>query len=225
VEAATTEAGGGSRESYLKAKLDSDTITKSEMAELGRLWAGLQDNGPSELRKSMRDTIAEGNDDAGSLVDASEFLTGLVKSVDASLERVESEVARDGMATRTLLKAQGGLIKSLAQLVVKQDKVISALGGRLNVVETSPAPRRSVGNSGRQIERQLAKSATGGADGRDPNALSKSQVHVGLRTLMQKAADARDDQAIDAIAHETARYESSGQLSPNMTAAIRQVVH
>jgi hypothetical protein len=221
---------GNSRESYLQARLDAGTITKSERKELGGLWA---DDGADEapMRKSLGQEIEDDNEDAAALVDASEFLKSLVDSVDRSLDSVTAEVTRDGHATRELLKAQGGLVKALVrdqiesrQLIKSQSEIIAELGKRLGVVEGTPAPRRAVGkHDPRSVQgRQFAKSASAASDGDDQ--LSKSQVNHGLRTLMIKADEAGDDKAKQRIAHATARFEYDGHLPSNMVSAIQSVL-
>lgn len=215
--------GGTSRESFLTAKFDAGTLSKSERRELGRIWAG-EDTGPDygeNLHKSLYDIVSD-DEDSGALVDASDFLKSLVAGVDVRMTSVADEVSRQGRATRELLKAQGSLVKSLAKIVAQQDNVIKALGDRLGTVESTPAPRRSVSARQQNVRgRGLAKSVTAGSAGDDK--LTKSQIQQGLRTLMLHASEEHDDAAMDKITHATALYEQTGRLPNNILAAIRAV--
>tara|TARA_R110000751_G_scaffold33071_14_gene82613 strand:+ start:6984 stop:8018 length:1035 start_codon:yes stop_codon:yes gene_type:complete len=213
--------GGTSRESYLTAKQDAGTLTKSERRELGRLWAQEDTSHEEPMHKSLYDIVSD-DEDAGALVDASDFLKSMVSGVDTRMTAVADEVGRQGRATRELLKAQGSLVKSLARIVAQQDNVITALGSRLGTVESSPAPRRAI--SARQNSAQtrvLAKSVAGGAAGSE--RLSKSQIQSGLRTLMLHASEEQDNPAMDKITHATALYEQTGRIPNNILAAIRAV--
>jgi hypothetical protein len=209
------------REAYLTGRLDAGLITKSERAELGRLWSGAaNESRPQALHKSLSAAMDE-DDGVGPLVDASDFLKSLVSGVDHRLNAVSDEVGRQGRATRELLKAQGTLVKGLAGIVAEQDQIIKALGERLGTVERAPAPRRAVTATPASVtSRPLAKSVTGGAG---PDILSKSQITQGLRTLMLHAVNESDDAAQDRIMHATALYEQTGAVPPNILAAIRAV--
>lgn len=215
--------GGTSRESFLTAKFDAGTLTKSERRELGRIWASNDDDvdHSDNLHKSLYDIVSD-DDDTGALVDASDFLKSLVSGVDTRMTSVADEVSRQGRATRELLKAQGSLVKSLAGIVAQQDQIIKALGDRLGVVESTPAPRRSVSARQQNVRgRGLAKSVTAGTA--DNETLSKAQIQQGLRTLMLHASEERDESAMDKITHATALYEQTGRLPNNILAAIRAV--
>ena len=210
------------REGFLSARLDSGTISKSERSELGRIWAGSQEDTGQEdlLHKSLSETMQE-DEGTSHLVDASEFLRTLVKGVDTRMTEVLGEVSRDGSATRELMKAQGSLIKSLATHAGKQDRLIKAMAERIEHVESSPAPRRAVtARADSARGREFAKSAV--AETGD-NTLSKSQVTDGLRALMIHASDSEDQGAMNRIAHATSLYEQTGSIPPNVLAAVRQV--
>jgi hypothetical protein len=212
-----------SRETYLKSRADAGTISKSEQAELGRIWAGMDDNGNlnEPLNKSIDARIREDNPEAGDLIDASALMKSWVNSIDESLSEVTEGVTRDGAATRQFIRAQGTLQKAMGSVILeladrleKSFGVIDALEQRLGTVEREPAPRRSAGNHDRrQIidPSRIAKSETG---------LKKSDALAGLRTLMKSAADRGDEAAMDAITKATARYEQGFGLPPNMVAAI-----
>ena len=222
VEDALTTPTDTSREDFLTARHDAGTISKSERAELGRMWsgAGEEDEVEAPLQKSLTETLRE-DDNSGHLVDASDFLRTLVKGVDTRMEQVLGEVNRDGRATRELLKAQGGLIKSLAEHAYQQDALLKAQTDRLEQFENSPAPRRAVtsrADSARQ--REFAKS--GIAESGD-NSLNKSQVTDGLRALMIHASESDDTGAMNRIAHATSLYEQTGEMSENIMTAVRQV--
>jgi hypothetical protein len=215
--------GGASRESFLVAKNDAGSLTKSERRELGRIWADEEensDNQPEEMHKSLYDVVAD-DEQAGALVDASDFLKSLVSGVDVRMNSVSEEVGRQGRATRELLKAQGSLVKSLARIVAEQDNIIKSLAGRVETVEHAPAPRRSVSTPSEAVKaRTLSKSVTGGEN---ETPLSKSQITTGLRTMMLHASSERDDAAMDKITHATALYEQTGALPNNILAALKAV--
>jgi len=213
---------GESRESYLTARLDSGTISKSERSELGKIWAGIEEEPEAvPMQKSLASHISE-DEDAGHLVDASDFLKSLVQGVDFRMDQVLGEVSRDGRATRELMKAQGGILKSMATVIAEQDSIIKSLTNRVSTVESAPVGRRSVVTERSDVRsRELAKSTVGGVA---HDNLSKSQITNGLRTLMVHAADNSDTAAMDRMTHATALYEQTGSLPNNIAAAIRQVV-
>jgi hypothetical protein len=219
VEDALTESGP-SRETYLQAKYDVGNISKSERAELGRIWNDADDNSDDVMSKAVIDHIEE-TDAHAELVDASDFLKSLVGGIDHRMDRVETEVLRDGRATRQLLKAQGSLLKGMASVISEQDEIIKSLGNRVETVESTPAQRRSITTDNRQVvQRQLAKSVNGGEAF---TQLTKGDVKSGLRSLMVHASDSGDNAAMDRITHATALFEQTGDVPENVMQAIRQV--
>ncbi len=226
VEAALApdESTEGSREGYLTARLDAGTISKSERTELAQIWIGEQDGTPAkpeQIQKSLFDTVSE-DEDAGHLVDASDFLRTLVKGVDTRMNGVLGEVTRDGRATRELLKAQGSLVKSMAAHAEKQDELIKAMTERLASIEEAPVTRRAVTSSRNIAPRTLQKSVYAGAADQGDN-MSKSQVTEGLRSLLIHAADSNDQGAMDRITRATALFEQTGNIPANIMDAVRQV--
>ena len=215
----------GSRESYLQARLDAGTISKSEKSELASLWLGKDDNpivAADAMHKSLYDTLSE-DDDAAQLVDASSFLNSLVKGVDTRMNEVLGEVSRDGRATRELLKAQGSLVKSLANHTAKQDSLIKAMADRIESLEGTPAPRRAVtARRSNVAPRTLQKSVYAGESDMGDN-LPKAQITDGLRSLLVHAADSNDQSAMDRITRATALFEQTGNIPLNIMDAVRQV--
>jgi hypothetical protein len=215
----------GTRENYLQARLDAGTISKSEKTELANIWlgkGGSEIDAPDALRKSLYDTLSE-DDDAAQLVDASSFLNSLVKGVDSRMNEVLGEVSRDGRATRELLKAQGSLVKSLANHTAKQDSLIKAMADRIESLEGSPAPRRAVtARRSNVAPRTLQKSVYAGTVDMGDN-LSKAQITDGLRSLLVHAADSNDQSAMDRITRATALFEQTGNIPLNIMDAVRQV--
>jgi hypothetical protein len=214
---AAAAGAGDSRESYLKAKFDAGTITKSERQEYGRILAG-EDDGEEPFRKSMTERISDTDDESGRLVEANGFLKSLVDSIDDALDHVTSEVARESKATRELLKSLGEISKA-------QSHIIRDLHQRLATVENSPRQPRAVTTQPRQVvERGIAKSNGGGgsrsaaAGGEDK--LTKSQTLAGLRRLMDQAIEKSDQKAIAMISHETAKIENGGPISKRMYEAV-----
>jgi len=220
IEAATTTAGSGSRESFLKARLDAGTITKSERSELGALWAG-DTNEP--IRKSFTDTVTEDNED---LVDASPFLKSLVDTLGSRLDGFQGEIALEGRAGRELAKAQGQVIRSIAHVVVdlaKSDarkvRVLEALEKRLGIVETAPVVRKSVGRvDPRDVRAAPGRDAEGGEN------ISKAQAFEGLARLAMKADRDSNDGLSKSVAFETARLEGQGKVSPKMLPLIKEAL-
>lgn len=231
VEAAAT-AGELDRESVLKAKLDEGVITKAEQQELGQLWAGLTDpvaQGHEPLRKSIDQLIDDDDDpDAAEMRDASPFLKSLTASINDTLSAVRDDVLRDGTTTRTLLRGQGALIKSMGhvmaeqeELIKSQGEIIGALGARLGVLERQPVVRKSQGSDPRDVRgRQLGGGSIGGESGGASNKLSKAQVFQGMEALLQKASDARDEAAMDKLIHGISMFESTGQIDRRVLAAV-----
>lgn len=235
VEDATALAGG-SRETYLTARMEAGTLTKSERAELGRIWAGETEDTDEPMRKSVDEELHDLDAASGEMVDASDFLSNLVKSVDNALTGFSSEIGKEFRATRQLQSAQGGLVKAIAQdnialrkTLRKSAAVIDALAERLQIVETQPVGRKSVAtrHDPRAItQRQLAKGAAGGdqivgEDNGEP--LTKSEISQGLDQLMKSAVEHNDQPAVDRIVHETAKHESYGQIAKSTEQAIRQL--
>lgn len=226
MEEALTKSGG-SRESVLVSKMRDGSITKSEQAELGRIWAGDQSD-DEPLNKSLADRMAEDNADAAGLVDASDFLSTLVKSTENALSDIGDRVEREGTVTRNLLGAQGSLLKSTArvlaqqsELIKSQQAVIGEMGRRLGVLEGEPVVRKSAGADPRDVRRRATTEGGTGGRGGGTDALTKSQVQQGFQRLLQKADAANDMAAIDKLTHATALYESNGAIHPNIAGAIR----
>ena len=222
VEAALIPPSEGTREVVLQARLDAGTISKSERAELGRIWSGEDTDAVDEVfQKSLVETLQE-DDNAAHLVDASDFLRTLIKGVDDRMGDVLGEVTRDGRATRELMKAQGSLVKSLAVHAEQQDRVIKAMAERLVTVEHTPAPRRAVTSRRDSVQqRTMQKSVFAGEAGGE--AMSKSEVTSGLRALLIHASDKSDNSAMQRITQATALYEQTGTLPNNIMDAVRQV--
>ena len=216
-----------SRESILRDKLADGTITKSEQSELGHLLSG---DSPADRGDTIRKSMEYSDPDAAGLVDASDFLKSLVDTLDDRLESIGHGIAQDGLATRTLLKSQGSLIKSMGRVMVEQDELLKAqsatverLNRRLDHVEGTPQLRKSHGKPDpRDVRaRQTGERGTAGrGGGDDSDKLSKSQIHKGLRDLMIKADNANDQSARESLAHASALYESTGVVKRNVYAAI-----
>ena len=212
----------GDRETYLQARLDAGTISKSERTELGRIWSGVAEDDDEPLHKSLSEVVRDDDEDNGDLLDASPFLKSMVDGLEHRMHGLEGEVRGSSAANLELVKAQGGLIKALVKSHGRQARIIDVLESRLGIVEKSPAPRRSVGSDPRDVRnREIGKSRVGG-DAGDDDKLKKSQVFQGLRGLMLKADKANDERGRDAIAHATAKFESSGQISRNLLNRVQE---
>ena len=199
---------GTSRESFLTARHDAGTITAAERRELGGLWA------------KSDDYTGTADGDNTELMDASPFLKSMVDGIDSRMDAVADEVLRDGRATRTLLKAQGSLVKGLVQHIAGQDQIIKALGERLGVVEATPAPRRSVETRlASAVEREIAEPVGGDGGGK----MMKSDLKRGLNTLMKAAAEAEDQVAMRRITHATSLFENTGKIPANVLEAVQKV--
>lgn len=238
VSTAASAAVGGSRETYLKARLDAGTITKSERAELGAIWAGTADNPHVDgsgrpLRKALAEYLTE---EDRNVVNAAPLLKSLLGGVQDRLDSVQTRNEASNEALRQLVSAQGGLMKSMAgalvdmgQLLHRSDVVIKALEARLALVEKSPAPKRAVSQTaGAGQPRQLNKSTTGGkAAGEGGVAgtdLSKAMVVRGIHTLVKAAGDGGDFGTAARLTEECAAFERGARLSPGTLAAVQAVV-
>lgn len=228
VEAALN-AGPLTREAVLTTKMREGTISKSEQAELGAIWAnGGGDDAGDTLSKSLMDAIEDDDPDAAAMVDASDFLKSLVNGVNETLTDVRDSVLRDSETTRQLLRGQGTLIKSLAGVVASQDEIIKSqnkvmreMGRRLGVLESQPVVRKSQGADPRDVQARNPGGDLGRGDG-DPAQLTKSMVFQGINSLLAKAEQAGDDVAIDRLAHASSLLETSGQVAPNILAAVKR---
>ena len=217
VSDALVEAGG-SRESFLHSKMKNGTISKSEQVELGRLWSGDDGSSGEPMRKSLSEYIEE-DDNNAQLINASDFLKSMVEGVEGGLNDLSIVIERESGVTRNLLSAQGTLIKSVATVIRGQQIVIDEMGRRLGVVEGQPFVRKSRGADPRDVHPRPQNS--GGRGDAGQNQLTKAEVVVGLRRLIKKADKASDSAAMDQIIHATALFENSGEIKPNMIAAVR----
>jgi hypothetical protein len=217
-----------SRVSYLEQRLHAGTLSKAERVELGKLWSGEPLVKSAPVRKSITDRIREDNDTNAELINGNDFLKSLVEGVEATLDQQHTERANDSVATRQLIKSQGGLLREVAQVTVKLSdalskslKTIDRLNTRLDAVEKTPAQPRSVGNHDPRAIRErkgFAKSQDGD--------LTKSQAAQGIRALLVKADQQGDVAAIDRLVHAGALLEQGRPLSGNIVEAIRaEIVH
>jgi hypothetical protein len=239
VDSAARVAVGGSMETYLKARLDAGTITKSERAELGKLWAGLTDNKPVDaggrpLRKALTEYL---DPEDQQVVNAAPLLKSLIGGLQDRLDTIanRSEVGTESL--RQLVIAEGQLVKSLCGAVLemgdqltRRDRVIKALETRLGIVEATPAAPRAVRSGGTQGApgRPLAKSVQGGGGARpEPGAggtdLKKSQVVRAFHTLVKAAGEGNDYGTANRLTEECAAFERGGKLTPGTRAAIEAI--
>lgn len=227
VEAAI-ESGGGSREAELMAKVRAGTISKSEQRELGQLWA----DGNEPLAKSespILDFFSE-DEEGQQVLDAAPVLKSVAERTDHALRNLSDVISRESDITRTLLKGQGNLQKSIAHLVVQQDEVIRRQGKliksmqeRMEQIAAQPAVRKSVGHPDPRDLRtrnpgNLAKSGAGAGG----DELSASDIKRGLMGLTKSASEAGDNKAVDALVKATSMFETSGRVHPNILKAIEQ---
>ena len=233
VEGAAGTAVGGSRETYLSARLASGKITKSERAELGRIWAGTEANPAVDasgrpLRKSLTEYL---DPESREVVDAQPFLKSLLGGVNERLDGITARHEASAEGTRQLLLAQGALIKSLggalldvSTMLNRQQAINKALEARLGIVESTPATPRAVRSAGANgtANRPLNKSVTGAGNGsgQDPNALKKSIVR-GFHTLVKGAGEGNDFATAARLTEECAVFERTGHLQPGTKAALR----
>jgi hypothetical protein len=239
VDSAARVAVGGSRETYLKARLDASTITKSERAELGRLWSGVDKDQPADaagrpLRKSLTEYL---DPEDQQVVNAAPLLKSLIGGLQDRLDTIanRSEVGTESL--RQLVIAEGQLVKSLCGAVLemgdqltRRDHVIKALETRLGIVETTPAAPRAVraGGTAGAPGRPLAKSVQGGGGARpEPGAggtdLKKSVVVRAFHTLVKAAGDGNDYGTANRLTEECAAFERGGRLAPGTRAAIEAI--
>lgn len=236
VEGAAVVAVGGSRETYLKARLDAGTISKSERAELGRIWAGTAENPNVDgagrpLRKALVEYLDPEDQE---VVNAAPLLKGLLGGVQDRMDALVTRTEAGNEATRQLLVAQGGLVKSLCGAVLelggmldRRDKVIKSLEERLGIVEKQPVQPRGVRAAGAKgaVQRPIAKSTTGGGTAPEVpgTGLKKSQVVRGFHVLVKAAGESNDFGTAQRLTEECAAFERSGHLNPGTRAAITAV--
>ena len=219
VESAVT-IGGTSRQETLEAKHRAGTLSKSEQRELGQIWAG---DVPEPIRKSLTETL-EG--DHADELDAAPFLKSLTDHVGSSLQSLEAAIVREGVTARSLMKAQGSLLRDLAGVVVGQQQLIksmhrkmAAVDRRVETVERQPVVRKSHGADPRDVrERKPGRGTSGG----QADTFSKSEVSRGFRLLAQHAESSGDDLVKARVAHAAALFETTGQVQPNVLEAIKQ---
>lgn len=235
VSAAAQTAIGGSRETYLSARVTAGTITKSERAELGKLWAGLTDDKPVDaagrpLRKSLIEYL---DPEDQQVVNAAPLLKSLIGGLQEQLTANTVRVETGNVATQQLIQAEGLLLKSLCGAVLqmgdqlaRRDNVIKALETRLGIVEATPVAPRAVRSPAPKDTpaRPLAKSVGGGGGAPQPGAggtsLQKSVVVNTFHRLVKAAGDGNDFSTAARLAEECATFERGGKLSPGTRAAI-----
>jgi hypothetical protein len=225
VEEAVT-LGGNTRESVLTAKFNAGTISKSEQAELGTIWAG-DDDYEDTLHKSLLDVIEDDDPDAAAMVDASDFLKSLVNGVNTTMGAIRDDFLRDGENTRQLLRGLGALTKSMGGVIAGQDELIKSqnvvlteMGKRLGVLESEPVVRKSMGADPRDVK--VRPPAGGGRGDGEEDRLTKAMAFQAINSMLDKADKAGDDVAIDRLSHASTLLESTGQMQPNILAAVKQ---
>lgn len=240
VSKAAQVAVGGSRETYLKARLDSGRITKSERAELGRIWAGTAENPNVDgAGRPLRKALTEYMDpEDREVVNAAPLLKSLVDGLQDRLDTIQNRSDAGNESLRQLVVAEGQLVKSLCGAVLdmgamlsRRDRVIKSLEERLGIVEKTPAPARAVRSAGARgaAPAPINKSTTGarsnggsgGAGGGDN--LQKSQVVRAFHTLVKGASDGNDFETAGRLTQECAAYERTGHLNPGTKAAVLAV--
>jgi len=218
----TVEGGiqtqGGSREAYLRARLDNGTITKSERNEFGHLLMGEDDSRGTPMRKSLSERIEDDNPDSARLVRANDFLKSLTASIDDSLESVHEAISQESAQTRDLVKAQGDMVRmlagysmSLGEIVEEQTEIIKSLRGRVDDVERQPASRRAHQTpKGPDRKRPLNKSVIG--DDSADDGLKREQILHGFRILVKSAAEDGDNKLAKSLTEQSAVFESTSRI-------------
>lgn len=239
VNDAAAAAVGGSRETYLKARLDNGSITKSEQAELGRIWNSAAENPNVDaagrpLKKSLESYL---DPEDRQVVNAAPLLKSLMAGVQDRLDAIQTRGEAGQEALRQLLVAEGQLLKSacgalleMGDQLARRDRVIKSLEERLGIVEKTPAAPRAVRSGGTQDApgRQLNKSTTGGGGAR-PQAgaggttLQKGQVVRAFHTLVKAAGEGNDFTTAARLTEECAVFERTGKLTPGSKAAVEAI--
>jgi len=217
LDAATDDLDSGNRQDYLEARYSAGTISKSEQAELGSLWAGTDFDAPTDdhIRKSLEDE----DEDAGRLLDISPVLDGLVKSIDGFASSVLDSVQDEGARTRTVVLATADVQKSLGRAVLSLHRLVKAQDERMDGIESTPVPRRGVSTPSEVVKsRQPSTQVTG-----TNSDLTKAEVDRAFNLLVHKAAEAGDDEALDRLTLSAAGYEQTGRLDRNTEAAVMAV--
>lgn len=224
-----TQIAGGSRQSYLEARAQAGTITKSERTELGRLWSGEEtDAGNTEydsvMRKSVTQRIHEADPGSGELVDGSEFLKSLIDAVDDKLDDVMKSHRDETNTTRQSVAALGTLTKSLAQVSINLTETVDAIAHRLGAVERQPVVRKSVGADPRDIRVPSGHGGDSLVKGFG-QGISKSQVFDALDSLIQKAAARGDNRLAQTIAEQSSKLEMGFDIDPKLVPYVQNEIH
>jgi hypothetical protein len=209
------EAASGSQESR-KGELLAKAQGGAELdpAEREELYAILGGGDPAT--KSFGAEVTEGlntNETLQKAYDVSDFLAEhnleLTKSLDALSSRIEADGSRQHEFNLILAKA-----------MVDTGKLIKAMSERLGVIAAQPA--RQPKSAGAQ---PLQKSMMGGTQPAAGEELTKGQIANALDDLMEKSVNAGNqgisDKGMD-IAVETAKFEMTNKLSPQMFAEVQE---
>lgn len=208
--------GPSDRRAELADRVAKGTIEKSERDELIKLLGE-----EPEMEKSFSESFAN-DEQLQSDYEISPFIERHSQLVAEGLDSLRLTIAKSvdgqGQFNSALAKSLRGIGEAVieqSEMIKSQQEKIKQLQGRLDAVERSPLPRRSIGSVAGVAG--LKKSFDGEQDG----ALSKSQITNGLLKLMEKSRSSNfiapcGEQMDLAIS----RFETEGKISKSLLADV-----
>lgn len=202
-------AAAPDRRTFLLSRAAEGAASASEEAELARILGGSQRG----MAKSLVEEVYTMADDQGrEILDAQTLVSQMFGGISNRLEALQKSMEQGSGNTRAILHAQGELIKSMAGLLIDQER-------RLGHVERTPVAPRGITRATGHV-RELGKN-TGGGGGEEPAPLTKSLAMQGLNRMAQKALASRDTMAHQRITHAIAKLELGQGVDPEVQNAIR----
>lgn len=199
----------------LEAKVAANTATREDRVQLAKLILGDEPATTTSLRKSLADHVRENaSPSATELIDASEALDTLVKSIDASLSGFRDSIEHDAATNREMNKAQHAVVQNVGRALVTVvdaveaiSKSVNGLNSRIAQVESTPLPPRAVNPAA-----PFAKSAIGTSGAPKDQRILKSKIDDALRVISEKAVESGNQERMDKALSSTALWETTGTL-------------
>lgn len=213
----STIAAPADRRAELAEKLSAGTLSKSEQAELHSLTAedpaeDLAKSGDEVFNPSFQEQFAT-DDELAKGYEVSDFLERHSQVTAAALDQIQTTLAKslDSHRDRTQ-QFNVQLAKSLqgmATLAQSQESLIKSLAARLDVVESTPLPRK-----GATTARALSKSLDGEVGNGGPAGLTRSQLLDGLESMAKSGLDATSSG--HPVMQAIANLESGGPIAKSL---------
>lgn len=219
------------RRAELADKLAKGENTPEELQELHGL---IKSELPSEetdedLDKSFTETALDDPDIQadiktnvdGQEYDVSGFLARQNAFVGGALDSIRGDLVKSltkgfGDASRFNL-AMAKANRALGQRVLEQGDLVKSLTDRLSVVEETPVPHRALQGAA-QLKKSLPQT-----DG-NQNLPTRAQIINGLTHLNKSAGDDGKAPCGRDITEAVVRFESTGQIHPDMMANIKKAI-